>query len=89
MLKEMNRRVRDNPDYILPEGYYKVAEKEQIFTYQIPPYLQFKESLKVSIEVLDDLINQALGFHFLEALVTYETSYKVKPRIKHGGVLGK
>jgi hypothetical protein len=28
MLKEMNRRVKDNPDYILPEGYYKVVDKE-------------------------------------------------------------
>jgi hypothetical protein len=28
MLREMNRRVKDNPDYILPEGYYKVAEKD-------------------------------------------------------------
>lgn len=28
MLKEMNRRVKDNPDYILPEGYYKMVDKE-------------------------------------------------------------
>ncbi len=28
MLKEMCRRVKDNPDYILPEGYYKVVDKE-------------------------------------------------------------
>jgi hypothetical protein len=39
----------------------------------------------VSIEVLDDIVNQALGFHFLEAVVSYEPRYKVKPRIKHGG----
>jgi len=31
---------------------------------------------------------EGLGFHILEALVTNESRYKVKPRIKHGG-LGK
>lgn len=28
LLKEMNRRMRENPDFILPEGYLKVAEKD-------------------------------------------------------------
>lgn len=28
IIKELNRRVKENPDFILPEGYYKVQEKE-------------------------------------------------------------
>ena len=35
------------------------------------------------------MLNEAFGFHFLEPLVSYELRYKVKPRIKHGGLLGK
>lgn len=33
ILKELNRRVREQPECILPEGYYKVLEKEQVFKY--------------------------------------------------------
>jgi len=57
MLREMNRRVKDNPDYILPEGYYKVVEKDQNFNYQIPEYMQIPESKKIAIETLDWLMN--------------------------------
>jgi len=35
------------------------------------------------------VVNEALGFHFLEALVSHELRYKVKPRIKHGALMGK
>ena len=28
MIKELNKRVRDKPEFILPEGYYKTQEKE-------------------------------------------------------------
>ena len=28
VLKEMNKRLRDNPEMIIPEGFYKVTEKE-------------------------------------------------------------
>jgi hypothetical protein len=35
-LRELNRRIKENPDCILPEGYYKVSEKDQVFKYEIP-----------------------------------------------------
>ena len=28
LLKEMNKQVNEKADFILPEGYYKVIEKE-------------------------------------------------------------
>ena len=36
ILRELNRRIKENPDCILPEGYYKVSEKDQVFKYEIP-----------------------------------------------------
>jgi len=39
----MNRRLRDNPEMMIPEGFYKVTEKEQIFNYQLPDYLDIPE----------------------------------------------
>lgn len=44
ILKELNRKVRENPDYILPEGYYKVQEKEQLLKYTLPESLPIKDS---------------------------------------------
>ena len=72
MLKEINKRVKENPDLIIPEGYYKVVEKEQIMNYHLPDYLIIPESKKVVIEVLDQIFSENLGFHLLEALVSYE-----------------
>lgn len=44
LLREMNRRVKENPDFILPEGYYKVIEREQVYNYVLPDYLDISES---------------------------------------------
>lgn len=45
-----------------------------------------KESQRVVIEVLDTILNDQFKFHILEAVVSYESRYKVKPRIKHSGL---
>ena len=87
VLKELNRRIKHNPDILLPEGYYKVNEKEQIFNYELPEYLPIEESQKISIELLDELLYSTVGVHFLEALVTYENRPKVKPRIKQTSMI--
>ena len=54
LLKELNRRVRENPDCIVPEGYVKVYEKEQNFKYEVPETVALVagESYKVGIEIL-------------------------------------
>lgn len=33
--------------------------------------------------MLDGILNDKLGLHILEAIVSYEAHYKVRPRIKH------
>lgn len=53
VLKEMNRRVKDNPDILLPEGYYKVYEKDQVYSYLVPDFVDIPESSRICIEVLD------------------------------------
>lgn len=72
MLREINKRVKENPDYIVPEKYYKVFEKEQIYNYEIPSYFEIPESTKICIELLDTILFGAFDFHILEPLVTYE-----------------
>lgn len=91
VLKELNKRLKDQPDFILPEGYYKVQEKEQVFSYKLPWYISqgIGEAKTVALEVLDQIMSEKMGFHILEALVSYESRFKVKPRIKHTSGMAK
>ena len=34
VIKEYNRRLSQNPEYILPEGYKKIRKTEFIYEYQ-------------------------------------------------------
>jgi len=43
LLAELNRKLKENPEYILPEQFFKVQEKEQIFHYRIPESLPIPE----------------------------------------------
>ena len=53
LMKEVNKRLKENPDYPIPENFYKVVEKDQIFKYEVPEFVEIDEGLKVCIEVLD------------------------------------
>jgi len=36
----------------------------------------------VALEILDSILSDKLGIHFLEPMVKFEERYKVKPQIK-------
>ena len=55
MLKELNRRIKVNPSYSLPEGYTKVVEKDFTYEYRLPDYYNISEGQRVSMMVLDSL----------------------------------
>jgi hypothetical protein len=44
------------------------------------------ESRIVCVELLDEILEKALGLHFLEPHVTFDSKYKVKPIIAKVGV---
>ena len=79
MVVEMTKRIQENPDYSLPEGYHKVTEKDQVLTYSVPDC--FEEQHQVCLGVLDDLLHEAIGVHFLEPVITYQTKTKVRASI--------
>lgn len=72
VIREINKRLKENPDYPIPENFYKVNEKEQIFSYEIPEFVEATETQKVAIEVLDQFLFDTFKFHILEPVVTYE-----------------
>jgi len=82
VLRELNFKILDNPNYPLPEGYYKVKEKEMKLYYELPEYYEVTESEKICTEVVDTFLNNVFGFHFLEPIARFESITKVKPSFK-------
>ena len=67
-MAELNRRLAIDPHYQLPDGFSKVTEKEITNVYTIPSYFPIAESTRVSVEVLDGLLNSLFGIHILEPM---------------------
>jgi hypothetical protein len=47
VLRELNYQIVQNPNYPLPDGYYKVKEKEMKLYYELPEYYDVSESQKI------------------------------------------
>lgn len=84
LIKALNEKVQKDAQYPIPEGFIKVTEKTASYSYRIPAAIasHLPESKVVAAELLDSLMNQALGFHFLEPLVTFSESVKVRPAMQ-------
>eukprot|EP00826_Nyctotherus_ovalis_P025906 TRINITY_DN2011_c0_g4_i1.p1 TRINITY_DN2011_c0_g4~~TRINITY_DN2011_c0_g4_i1.p1 ORF type:complete len:446 (-),score=147.50 TRINITY_DN2011_c0_g4_i1:1017-2354(-) len=83
LLKELNKVIKKSPDYPLPEGYHKVAEKEPLFEHKLKPSLNFciTEPYRIAAEILDEIVFAALNTHILESAVKYKQVHKVVPDI--------
>ena len=82
LLKALNKKLEENPEYPVPEGFSKVVEKDLVYRYEVPEFLPMPENQRFCVEFLDELVHEIIGVHFLEPLVTYEESTKVRPRIR-------
>lgn len=80
LIRELTNKVNQDPDYPLPPGYIKFRQNKVLERYEAPPYVEY-ESEKISMEVLDDIMNQAIGVHFLQPEVDNVQMWGVKPDI--------
>jgi hypothetical protein len=70
-LRELNEKLKANPDMILPEGYKKQTTKKLCFEYKIHLH-SFDEAYADVLEVLDEILNEKMGIHIVEPYsVTY------------------
>ena len=71
----------------MPEGFRKVVEKQPVFTYAIPDCARnlLSEGQVIATELVDELLFDAIGEHFLEPLITFEHRTRVKPAIAKQG----
>lgn len=63
-MRELNRKLAENSEYILPEGYKKIVEKKVFFTHRI--FLDaMTTSYKDVYEVIDEILEKAVGVHII------------------------
>lgn len=91
IIAALNEKVENDPSYMLPEGYQKVIERSQIYSYELSPALLSAVGMAkaVSVELLDEIISETFDFHFLEPTITYDETIKVKqilrkPKVEEG-----
>ena len=82
LIKILNRKIQEDLNYPLPEGFKKAKEKQLHHNYKVPSFIQMSEAQRLSLEILDDLILSQFQFHFLEPIVISKEILKVKPIIK-------
>lgn len=78
----MNKKIKEDPNYPIPEDYKKVKEKELIYDYKMADYIPVPVKTKICMELLDELIFEKLNFHYLEPIISYKEILKVKPVIR-------
>ena len=81
VLEELNKMLESNPDFHPPEGYKKTTQMGAGEIFVLKDGYEIAESIKISSEIIDEVLSTAIGSHFIEPLtVTYETT-KIVPII--------
>ena len=73
LIKALDIKINQDPNYPVPEGFAKVVEKTPIYTYKVPECAAkfLKESKVMAAEMMDEILFEALGIHFLEPQVKF------------------
>jgi hypothetical protein len=84
LMEALDKKINKDPNYPVPEGYIKVTEKMPIYTYKVPLCAAklLKESNVMATEMMDEILFDVLGMHFLEPQIKFDVRYKVKQTIK-------
>lgn len=78
IVRSLNKLLQKDPKASIPEGYEKIKDKEIKIFYSVPSFLKVPQSLKSSIEILDELFENLLGIRLLEPQVEYFETFRVK-----------
>ena len=79
LIKELTRKVNDDPSYTLPPGFIKFKTQELHEKYEAPSNL--KTSHKIALEILDEIFKDAFGIHALDPQIGHENKWQVKADI--------
>lgn len=84
LMQALEEKINEDPNYPVPEGFSKVIEKLPIYSYKVPDCaVKFlPESKVMATEMMDDILFEALGIHFLEPQIQFKQKFKIKTAIK-------
>ena len=76
----LNLKLQTDENYPLPEGFMKIKERRPVYNYDIPEYTKeiAGEPMVMSLMILDELVSELIGIHFIEPTVRYQEKLKVK-----------
>jgi len=69
VLRKLNADIIENSEIPLPAGFRRVRDQDIAINYQISPLISLSSAHKVSLEVLDGLLEAQFGVHILEPMV--------------------
>lgn len=83
VLKEFNKKLEEDPEYVLPEGYKKVPDIRVKFNYKLCETLSenVPENFLMCYEILNDFCNEKLGFCLYEPLSVVTPIFLARPKI--------
>jgi len=75
LIQALEAEVAQDPDFEMPEGFKKQVIKIPNYDFSIPDCARavMKESQVVATEVMDEMLFDVLGIHFLEPKVSFIT----------------
>ena len=82
IINELNKILKKNPTHPMPEGFKKVKIKDFKSIYKIPDYMPIPEPKKIALEIIDEMLSKAFGFHIFEPINKPIVIYKAKPILK-------
>jgi len=68
VLEQMAEKVKKDKNYQIPAGYKQVEESHKFVEYKVPAQIMMRKGKRIAIEILDDLVGNLFGVHFLEPI---------------------
>ena len=74
LIGALEEKCNDDPNFIVPEGFRKILEKQPCFKFEVPQMAKeiLGETKSIATEIMDEIVFSAIGTHFLEPLISLE-----------------
>lgn len=84
MVQALTKKLQIDDEYPLPDGFTRVWERVPEYKYDVSTAVMavIWEPQRVSLKILDDLVNKLFDVHFLEPKVEYVERVKARKLVK-------
>ena len=84
MVQALTKKLQIDDEYLLPDGFTRVWERVPEYKYDVSTAVMavIWEPQRISLKILDDLVNKLFDVHFLEPKVEYVERVKARKLVK-------